>query len=447
MNSLNTVHFNPDGIRGRQTNILNYINQENTHVIAVSETHLKPSQHFSLGNFIPIRKDRTERRKGGVAFIINNKIEFTVNDWFNKYPNLEALSVKISPSEVTRAPIDIVVYYNPPPKVIDKRLFEIVNRNSNNVVIIGDLNSPHTYFGSRITTESGIELENILAQENFTLLNDPDSPTYHHPPEMLPNILDLAIVSGNLGPISSCKVGEDCGSFHLPIHVSINVGINKLPIKLIRPPKNIDWEEFKDSLREKEFNFTEESLNYNCENIDRAICNLTDNIVSTLDEVCPKRPTINRNWWKFTPEIAKLIKVKRKIRRMLKEDPIPGLKPLYNKLNKLVREKINQQKQDKWKEFVSSIEAETNVSTFWNKFKSYSNSRLNPNLGKVTNLVMENGNIAATNKLKADTFAESLGKIHQTHYDPNHDLNTETEVRNFLSAHKVVFKPLEQAKH
>ena len=59
MNSLNIVHFNPDGIRGRQTNILNYVDQDNTHVIAVSETHLKPNQHFSLGNFIPIRKDRT----------------------------------------------------------------------------------------------------------------------------------------------------------------------------------------------------------------------------------------------------------------------------------------------------------------------------------------------------------------------------------------------------
>ena len=86
------MHFNPDGIRGRQTNVLNYIDQENTHV----------------------RKDRTERRKGGVAFFINNKIEFTVNDWFNKYPNLEALSIKISPSEVTRATIDLVVYNNPP---------------------------------------------------------------------------------------------------------------------------------------------------------------------------------------------------------------------------------------------------------------------------------------------------------------------------------------------
>ena len=80
MNSLNIVHFNPDRIRGRQTNILNYIDQENTHVIAVSETHLKPNQHFSLGKFIPIRKDRTEKRKGGVAFFINNRIEFTVND-------------------------------------------------------------------------------------------------------------------------------------------------------------------------------------------------------------------------------------------------------------------------------------------------------------------------------------------------------------------------------
>ena len=132
--SLNIVHFNPDGIRGRQTDILNYINQENTHIIAVSETHLKPNQHFSLGNFFPIRKDRAERQKGGVAFFINNRIELTINDWFNKYPNLEALSIKISPSEVTRAPIDLVVYYNPPPKVINQRLFEIVNRNSNNAV-------------------------------------------------------------------------------------------------------------------------------------------------------------------------------------------------------------------------------------------------------------------------------------------------------------------------
>ena len=231
-------------------------------MIAVSETHLKPCQHFSLGNFIPIRKDRTEKRKGGVAFFINNRIEieFTINNWFNKYPNLEALSVKITPREATRAPIDLVVYYNPPPKVIDKRIFEIINRNSNNVVIVGDLNPPHATFGSRITADSGIELEDILAQTNLTLLNDPNTPTYHHPPEILPNILDLAIVSSKLGPISSCTVGEDCGSYHLPVHVSINIEINKLPVKLIRPLKNVNWDEFKDSLREKEFNFTEVSL-------------------------------------------------------------------------------------------------------------------------------------------------------------------------------------------
>ena len=61
--------------------------------------------------------------------------------------------------------------------------------------------------------------------------------------------------------------------------IQLTLGISKLPTKLIRPLKNIDWDEFK----EKEFNFTQESLNYNCENIDRTICNFTDNIGSTLD--------------------------------------------------------------------------------------------------------------------------------------------------------------------
>ena len=57
---------------------------------------------------------------------------------------------------------------------------------------------------------------------------------------------------------------------------------------------------------------------------------------------------------------------------------------------------------------------------------------------------MEDGNIAATNKLKAETFVTSLGKIHQINYAPNHDLHTETEAINFLNAHKVVYQPLEQ---
>ena len=57
---------------------------------------------------------------------------------------------------------------------------------------------------------------------------------------------------------------------------------------------------------------------------------------------------------------------------------------------------------------------------------------------------MEDGNIATSNKLKAKTFASSLGKIHQINYDPNHDLHTETEAINFLNANKVVYQPLEQ---
>ena len=59
---------------------------------------------------------------------------------------------------------------------------------------------------------------------------------------------------------------------------------------------------------------------------------------------------------------------------------------------------------------------------------------------------MEDGNVATTNKLKAETFAASLGKIHQINYDPNHDLHTDTEGINLLNNRKVVYQPLEQVR-
>ena len=78
---------------------------------------------------------------------------------------------------------------------------------------------------------------------------------------------------------------------------------------------------------------------------------------------------------KFAPK-DQLLTETGKVREKLGACSIPRLKRLYyNRLNKAVKEKINEQKQDKWKEFVSGIEAETNVATFWKKFKSYSNSR------------------------------------------------------------------------
>ena len=78
-------------------------------------------------------------------------------------------------------------------------------------------------------------------------------------------------MSRNLGPICLCKVGEDCGSFHLPLglHFNKDTGIRNLPPKLTKPLKYID---LKDTVREKGFNFSQESLNCTCVNIDRAVC-------------------------------------------------------------------------------------------------------------------------------------------------------------------------------
>ena len=47
--------------------------------------------------------------------------------------------------------------------------------------------------------------------------------------------------------------------------------------------------------------------------------------------------------------------------------------------------------------------------------------------------------------MKADTFESD--KIHQINYDPNHNINTETETMNFLDAHKEVYQQLKEGRH
>jgi hypothetical protein len=43
-------------------------------IICLNETHLKPKHEFKMINFKIFRKDRKDRRKGGVAVAISNEI-------------------------------------------------------------------------------------------------------------------------------------------------------------------------------------------------------------------------------------------------------------------------------------------------------------------------------------------------------------------------------------
>lgn len=74
--NLRIINFNANGIK-RQIYELQYLLLEHSIDIAlITETHLEPTDRFTLRNYDIIRSDRPYRRGGGTAIIIKRNISY-----------------------------------------------------------------------------------------------------------------------------------------------------------------------------------------------------------------------------------------------------------------------------------------------------------------------------------------------------------------------------------
>ena len=102
------------------------------------------------------------------------------------------------------------------------RLFETINNLYDNVMFVGDFNSKLEVFGCAKKNISGPMLENILSHLNLTYLNT-DEHTHLDKRTGNTDILDMAFISPNLTKHDiQFLIGDDLGSDHLPIEISID---------------------------------------------------------------------------------------------------------------------------------------------------------------------------------------------------------------------------------
>ena len=187
------------------------------------------------------------------------------------------------------------------------------------------------------------------------MLNN-DSYTYFHNNGQ-GNILDIAIASPTLAQMANFNIGEDLGSDHLPIDVEIDWSLYIAPPRLCRNTKKADWDKFQNLVVETLPEIPDDLSTP--EEVDEYTNSLTTALGEAYDEVCPPKPAVNRNWWAFTPRIKELIKLRRQIRRRQKASRNPEWNRLYNRVNKLTRKAINEQKSACWENYISSIDEET----------------------------------------------------------------------------------------
>ena len=118
------------------------------------------------------------------------------------------------------------------------RLFEAINNLSDNVVFVGDFNSKLEAFGCAKKNISVPMLKNIQSHLNLIYLHT-DEHTHLDKRTNNTDILDIAFISPNLTKHDiQFLTGEDLGSNHLPIEISIdaqphrNIHTNPIRYKL-----------------------------------------------------------------------------------------------------------------------------------------------------------------------------------------------------------------------
>ena len=216
------MFWNSQGIRSKHKELELYLKENNFDIVALNETFFTKKIDFKIQGYDTIKNDRSTGTRGGVAFLVKhgpviNK-EYRNID-FNIITDNEALVIDIDLCNNQNLILATIYCPNGNPNF---RLFETINYLSDNVMFVGDFNSKLEDFGCAKKNSSGPMLKNIQSQLNLTYLNN-DEHTHLDRAKGSTDILDVAFISPNLTKHDiQFLIGDDLGSDHLPIEISID---------------------------------------------------------------------------------------------------------------------------------------------------------------------------------------------------------------------------------
>ena len=304
---------------------------------------------------------------------------------------------------------------------------------------MGDYNCKHVFFGCKKANKEGDILFDILEELELLITND-DTPT-HRPGTNIGDLLDLAIVSRQMAPrIESCEIGQDIGSDHLPVHLTLtSPEIQKQNQKEILQYEKTDWKRLNKHI---EHNLEKSKAKTPLE-IDRDSDVLINAINEGLNKSCPKAKIKDRAFY-ISEETIKLIKLKRQIRRQAQKTQDPELKNLYNQLDTLVKKAIQDDKRKEWEKTTKLLDETKDCRLYW---RTINNINGNKSKGVSKPIIQEDGSLTKNDLEKANTFAKSLGKIHNTHEGDIFDKDFKIEVENKIDQNSNLFSPLSDNKN
>ncbi|MCP3662595.1 MAG: hypothetical protein GY696_08890 [Gammaproteobacteria bacterium] len=441
------MRFLHDNLRSYNSNgeeLMAMVRDLKVSVVSLDETWFKPESKIDTPGFQVFRRDREGQIGGGVALLVGDDLPASAVD-------LQA--VNCGDAEVVACmlhfdqPLLVASVYCPRGYVPGSGLLTYLS-GQRNVVVMGDFNAKHPALWSCGINTAGSHLVAELNTIDLCIISRGD-PTYTSP-SGVSDQLDIVLASPLAAArVQSIYIGEDFGSDHLPVILDLTYGATTSTVgtncELWFDLKHADWDRYISTLQERleQQQLTEARTSAQVDALQEHIVSA---VMFAASQAVPKRPRGQLKTWKASPQLLRVIRLRRMFRRLWMDTRLETFKRLYNNMARERNRLIAEAKAEAWQAYCDRLQHQFHVSSrdFWSSFKSRvagnrSETRRVPPLRKV------DGTFEATDKGKAALFSDRLAQAFQTPEGPAMDEDWKKHVEDFVSTNTQLFHPLSGA--
>lgn len=232
---LNVLTWNCNSIKNKQCELSQIILDFKLDIVCVCETKINARYSFTVAGFNVYRSDKTSAG-GGVALLIHKRYVQNII----KLPNLKNLEAAAAQINTNMGTITIISAYIPPNKKLTFKDLDTVFKISNNIILLGDLNSKQGTWSNSAENYNGNFLLNYCNTNNLNT---------HYPSNInfSPSTIDL-IITKNVNKINKPVSLSILNSNHNPVFTQLDFSAANIVKNVLINYNNVNWKTYKNEI-------------------------------------------------------------------------------------------------------------------------------------------------------------------------------------------------------
>ena len=142
------LHWNCNSITNKLDEFKSFLSQNKPDIVSLNEIKCDSYDKLNIHDYNVIFKCRSNKG-GSVALLINDRIKFVESNIDKEFEE----EVVGFTCKINNTTISFFSYYNPPSREINVNIFNFIQNNAINYLIMGDLNAKSILFSSNEVTK------------------------------------------------------------------------------------------------------------------------------------------------------------------------------------------------------------------------------------------------------------------------------------------------------